>query len=137
MKTIVVAYDESEPAKHALERAAELAGAFESQVIVTSIAPVLAPAGRGLGGIDPVDPPERHEEQLAHARSFLESRGIQGKYVPGMGEPADIIVGVARERNADLIVTGKREAGFAERLLSGSVSESVARHARCDVLIVH
>ncbi len=58
MKTIVVGYDESEPAKNALARAADLATAFGSTVVVTSVAPVLV-GSREMGGVDPVDPPRR------------------------------------------------------------------------------
>lgn len=57
--------------------------------------------------------------------------------VPAIGEPAEAIVEVANEKDADLIVVGTRELGFVERLLGQSVSEAVSRRARCDVLIVH
>lgn len=137
MKTIVVGYDETEAAKRALARTADLAKAFGSKVVVTSVAPVLVPAARGMGAVDPADPPELHREELAHARAFLTERGIEPELQPAIGEPADTIVEVAGKFGADLIVVGTREPGFVDRILTGSVSQAVSRKARCDVLIVH
>ncbi len=68
IKTLVVGYDESESASRALDRAAELAQAFGSRLVVVSVAPTQSPAVRGAGGIDPTDPPAKHREELAHAR---------------------------------------------------------------------
>ena len=138
MQTIVVGYDESEAAKRALERAAELAKAFGGKVLVTSVARVLVPAAsHGLGPIDPVDPVEAHDEQLQHAAAFLAERGVEGEYRTGLGEPAHEIVHLAEASGADLIVVGTREPGLISRLLGLSVSGSVQRRAHCDVLIVH
>ena len=139
MKTIVVGYDESEPAKRALERAAELAVAFDAEVIVTSVAQVLvgAAAAHGIGPIDPVDTPALHREELRHAAEFLAERGIRADYTVGLGSPATEILDLAESRNADLIVVGTREAGLLERLIDPSVSGAVQRRAHCDVLVVH
>jgi len=137
MKTIVVGYDETEPAKRALERAADLAEAFGAKLYVTSVAPVLYPAGRGTGGVDPVDTPAHHREELAHARDYLGTRKVEAEYVDGIGEPAETILAAATEKGADLIVVGSRELGLVQRLLGQSVSQSVAAHAHTDVLIVH
>ena len=139
MKTIVVGYDETEPAKRALARAAELATVFNSRLIVTSVARFLVggAVARGVGPIDPLDEPELHREELEHAEAFLTERGIHGQYEVLLGDPASSIVDLAEKQGADLIVVGTREPGFLERLMGLSVSDAVEHRAHCDVLIVH
>lgn len=135
MKTIVVGYDETDAAKRALARTAELAAAFGSKVIVTSVAPVLH--GRGIGPVDPADPPELHREQLQHAKALLAEHGIEGELDLALGDAADHIARLAETRKADLVVVGSRGLHLVERMLGLSVSGGVARKARCDILIVH
>jgi nucleotide-binding universal stress UspA family protein len=137
MKTIVLGYDESDPAKRALERAAQLAKAFQSQLIVTSVAPITTNIGRSAGPIDSTDPPSAHVEELKHARDYLEREGLKADYVAAIGHPAETIAQLAEERNADLVVMGTREISVVARLLGQSVSDSVAHKVHCDVLIVH
>jgi nucleotide-binding universal stress UspA family protein len=158
--TILVGYDGSEPSKRALSRAAELAEALASRLVVVSVfglgglpAPELEaipplPLGGPLsvGGTIPVpeaDPESKAEfEELARreldrARTALSSRGLEAEYVARVGSPADTLLEVAAERDADLIVVGTREHGLLERLLSPPVEEAVAKHAERDVLLVH
>lgn len=137
MKTIVVGYDGTDASERALGRAADLANAFGSGVILTSVAPVMSGTAHGGGSVDPTDPPAAHDSLLDAGRATLAGRGVQADTVLGTGDPAEAIVQLAEERGADLIVVGTREPGFWERLLGQSVSASVQRHARCDVLIVH
>jgi nucleotide-binding universal stress UspA family protein len=138
MKTIVVGYDGSEEAGRALERASELGSAFKAKLVVTSIAPLLGGGPRSGGPMDPADSPEMHKEQLEQAKSVLESKKLKdAEYVEATGDPHKAIVAIAEERDADLIVVGSRELGAMERLLHQSVSASVSRNAKCDVLIVH
>jgi nucleotide-binding universal stress UspA family protein len=134
---IVLGYDESDGAKRALERAAALAKAFGSELIVASVAPVVTSIGRSAGPIDSTDPPEAHIEELKHAKSYLEGEGLQADYLPGIGQPAETIAELAKERNADLVVLGTHEPSALGRLFGQSVSESVAHKVHCDVLIVH
>jgi nucleotide-binding universal stress UspA family protein len=137
MKTIAVGYDGTEASERALERAGDIALAFGSRVILTSVSSVMTGTSRGGGSVDPTDPPSEHEALLGSAKGKLAERGVSAETVLGVGDPAEAIVQLAEEQGADLIVVGTREPGFFERVLGHSVSASVQRHARCDVLIVH
>ena len=137
MKTIILGFDDKEPSKRALDRAAELAEAFGAKLIVTSVAPLLIGAARSAGPTDPVDSPAEHQRELEDAKNLLGGRNVEAEYVTAIGEPADTIVDLARDRGADMIVVGTREPGVVQRLLGQSVSDSVAHQAECDVLIVH
>jgi nucleotide-binding universal stress UspA family protein len=136
MKRIVVGYDESDAAKRALERAAQIAKAFDSELIVTSVARVMTSIGRSAGPVDPTDTPSEHVEELKHAKAYLDGEGLHADYVPALGHPADTIAQLAEERGADLIVLGTHATAI-QRLLGQSVSESVTHKVHTDVLIVH
>src|SRR5215207_6776445 len=53
-----------------------------------------------------------------------------------IGRPDREIVNLAEELNAGLIVMGSRGRSGVRRVLLGSVSDSVVRHAHCPVLVV-
>ncbi|MGH3078647.1 MAG: universal stress protein [Gaiellaceae bacterium] len=137
-KTIVVGYDRTHASNKALARAADLAEAADALLVVTSSARLLAggATAHGLGPYDPADTPDEHRGQLEHARELLELRKLQVEYDVEQGDPADAIVALADKHDADLIVVGTHERSFLDRLLHGSVSEGVSRHAHCDVLVV-
>jgi len=52
-----------------------------------------------------------------------------------MGSPRQGILDAAKEWGADLIVVGSHGYGFWSRALLGSVSQAVASHAKCSVMI--
>jgi universal stress protein A len=52
------------------------------------------------------------------------------------GDPAEEIVIAACTEDCDLIVMASRGKGWLSRALSGSLSESVARHAPCPVVTI-
>jgi nucleotide-binding universal stress UspA family protein len=135
MERIVIAFDGSEPATRALARATSIAKAFDSSLIVISVAPITV--GLHAAPVDTVDSPEVHTAELDQARTHIEEQELTAEYVVGSGDPADAIVELAHERDADLIVVGTREVGVVGRLLGQSVSGTVAHHAHRDVLIVH
>jgi nucleotide-binding universal stress UspA family protein len=66
---------------------------------------------------------------LAHRLGGAEAHVMEG-------DPREVIVQVADDWRANLVVVGARGLGRMERLLLGSVSTAVVRHARCPVLVV-
>jgi nucleotide-binding universal stress UspA family protein len=152
-KTVVVGYDGTAPAEHALGRAAEYAQALGAKVVVVSVAappPLAGVAPSGAFGLLPYGPypgddvdrlVERNEElweqHRRRARALFADADVQVEFAGVAGEPAQELVDAAQNHRADLIVVGTREPGFLDRLLGGSVSQDVARRARCDVLVVH
>src|SRR5215217_1667524 len=98
MQTIVVAYDETAPARRALMRAGELAKAFDAKVVVTSVAPLLHSGPRAITQVDPTDSLADHDAELEDARAYLEEQGIAPELAPATGDPASAIVLLAEER---------------------------------------
>ena len=137
IKTILIGYDETDPARRALERAAMLAKAFDAKLVVTGVAPVTTPASARSIGTDPVDTADDHRAELHDAHVYLETQGVTADYIEAVGHEADSILEAARERSADMIVVGSREVNALGRLLGQSVSNAVSHGAHCDVLIVH
>ena len=136
MKRIVVGFDGSEQSRNALERAADLAdGAVVAVVCSADVRRLMRDPAGGASAIDPADA-EARSTALAEARAYLEGRGIEGAYVEGVGNPADVMVQEAEESGADLIVVGTRGLHATKRLFLGSVSTKVIHHAHCDVLVV-
>jgi nucleotide-binding universal stress UspA family protein len=137
MRTILVAYDDTEESKRALLRAAELAKALDSKIHVTSVTPLLVGTPRTMGPYDPTEPPAQHAAELEHAKMLLGEQGITPTLEEAHGDPAEMIVEVADNIGADLIILGTTERPLIERALGLSVSGAVTRKSHHDVLIVH
>jgi len=140
-QTIVVGYDGSEEATHALARAALLAKTFGSTLVVTVVEELVPlasePIGMGVATASPlVETGWNRELQIERARAALDGQEVTLEIESPVGPPASALVEVADERHADLIVVGTSDPGLLERLFAGSVSGSVARTAHCDVLVV-
>jgi nucleotide-binding universal stress UspA family protein len=131
MKKILVAYDGTDAADHALSTAIDLAKAFDAVIGVVSVVPVHP----GRAPIDPWDDSSVHAEQLLRARGILAEAGIEAQLHQPVGDPARAIERKAEEDGYDTIVIGSRGLGAVERVLQGSVSEHVATHARATVVI--
>lgn len=145
-RRIVVGTDGSSTADRAVDVAGELARLNGAQVLVVmAYRPARAAAMVGVGGsrgaLGPswVGDDERvaAEEVVRRARLRLDDAGIAVHSAARLGEPADALLAVAEELDADLIVIGNRGTSGVRRYLLGNVADRVAHHAPCSVHIVH
>jgi nucleotide-binding universal stress UspA family protein len=81
---------------------------------------------------------EREAANRAFERvsSMFEGANVELQHVIREGHRGKAIVDVAREHQADFIVVGARGHSAVRRLLLGSISDYVATHAHCSVLVV-
>lgn len=141
-KRILVGTDGSDSAREAIRQAAELARLSEGELyVVSAYEPVPQRKAELDRGGAPGDvahefgPREEVNFVLDGAASIATEYGIEIKRHPRDGDPADAILEVAEEIDADLIVVGNKGMTGARRFLLGSVPNKVSHHAPCSVFI--
>ena len=142
-KSIVVGTDGSDTANQAVRQAVELALAVDASIdLVSAYAPVPAQRLSEERRQAPEDlqwaitPREDVDATLAAAAEIAQQAGVNVEVFPRQGDPADAILDVAEERDADLIIVGNKGMTGAKRFLLGSVPNKVSHHAPCSVLII-
>jgi nucleotide-binding universal stress UspA family protein len=132
---ILVAYDGSDAARRALERAGQEAVRHGGELTVISVVPLQPSGPRSAGPIMPGDV-DVHSQELSDAVARLKELGVDAAPVEAVGHPAEAIVEEAERGRFDLIVVGSRGHHGIARFLIGSTSLRVVTHAECDVLVV-
>jgi nucleotide-binding universal stress UspA family protein len=130
MGTIVVGYVPKPEGHAALRRAAEEAQLRGSRLVVVN-------SHRGGREFDREDAVET-EEELEKIRAELREAGVDHEIrqlVRGM-DPADDLVNVAGEVDAEIIVIGLRRRSPVGKLILGSNAQRVLLDAPCPVLAV-
>jgi nucleotide-binding universal stress UspA family protein len=140
LQSIVVGTDGSATAGEAVRQAAELAGTTGAKLHVVSAAvPVHVMAGAAMNAdvlAFAPDPIEIANGVLDEVKARLEGSGLEVAVHARQLSPAEAIIEVAEEQNADLIVVGDRGMQAKRRFLLGSVPDRVSHHAPCSVLII-
>ena len=143
---IVVGTDGSESAGIAVHRATELAKLTSASLhIVTAYRPVslgsvamAASAGASTVDVEHGNRGVTAQGELVceHAASEARREGVKVELHVVPGEAADVLVGVATQVGADLVVVGSRGMSGARRFVLGSVPNKVSHHCPCSLLIV-
>jgi nucleotide-binding universal stress UspA family protein len=142
-RSIVVGTDGSDTAGKAVEEAIDLAKSVGASVyLVSAYEPVPQARLREEARQAPEDlqwminPREDVDSTLSDAADRVREAGLDVETFAREGDPADAILDVAEERDADLIVVGNKGMTGARRFLLGSVPNKVSHHAPCSVMIV-
>jgi nucleotide-binding universal stress UspA family protein len=140
-KVVVVGVDGSEQSTRAAQVAADLCRCHGARLhLVTVVRP---PEGWwGIVGSPP--PADALASSMSQAQQSILDVSVRGLDLEGVGwdaseeigEPASALADVCRDRQADVLVVGRRGAGVVERLVIGSVADRLAHYAPCPVLIV-
>lgn len=143
---ILLAIDDSKFSEAAVESLIQEFKPETTEVCVFTVVESLAlttPAyGYGAGPIFPQDYTDILEKWRKEARAMvertaktLEASGFKASFVVGEGEARTAILEQADRWRPDLIILGSHGRRGLDRFLLGSVSEGIARHARCSVQI--
>lgn len=133
---VLVAIDGSESANKAFERAIYLAQKCNSKLDLVHVVQC------DVGG-DSANTFEIIDDLKDKANKMLEEYKIQAakNNVPiqisiMQGDPAKVIIELAKAKSYDLIIMGTRGRTAFQELLIGSVSQKVMHHASCPVMVV-
>jgi nucleotide-binding universal stress UspA family protein len=141
---ILLAVDDSKFSRAAVNALLALALPAKSVVRVLHVSePLRVQEGLAMTGYSGVDLQKMRKTDRENAAALvarvanqLRGRGLKVTTSVVRGKPRNKIVDVASKWKADLIVLGSHGRRGFNRMLLGSVSEAVVRHAPCSVHVV-
>ena len=134
IKRILFPTDFSHTGDAALAFATSLAKESDGRLIIVHVqeAPLAYGGGEMYYGI-----PEPTTDELLNMLHDVKptDSNVPVEYRLVTGDPADAVVRLAEDDDADLIVLGSHGRTGLTRLLMGSVAEAIVRKAHCPVLV--
>lgn len=142
---ILIAVDDSKYAYHATEYGFALAKKLNASVALVHINqipvavnitgdPILGDSGMVLPNIMDIQK-EQAEALFTKLKTNFAPETIVDEFILE-GDVSTEIVNLAKEQNFSMIVMGTHGRTGFDHFISGSVAESVSRHAKCPVLII-
>ncbi len=150
-RKILVAFDGSEPSKHALDHAVSIADKWKSELVILSVVPrVMMPVfpdeGFGAAPITAAQDMSEYQDKMKeiYANSLKEAEEDIKEAFPDIvvttklmeGRPSATIVEEAEEDQIDLIVIGSRGIGGITGWILGSTSRRVVESCTKPILVV-
>lgn len=133
---IMVCHDGSDSAQKALEKSLELFKAEKPEVfIITVVEPPLDATSVEEESFEKWR--SKREEDLKKAAEFVAGHGFNADAILAVGDPRKMILEATESKAPDILVVAKRGVGIVDRMVLGSVSAYLVRHAHCPVLVIH
>ena len=143
-KRILCATDFSDSSIEALDKACQLASHFGAELLAVHVTQTVEPIyGFAPYSVTPIQVDELkhavHEGAEAELKKLLERpqfAPIHTRAIVREGPPAQQIIELASDEDADLIVISTHGLTGWRHLISGSVAENVVRMATCPIVVV-
>ena len=140
--TILMPVDGSDVSGHALDEGLRLASELGSKVILMYVVDMtiaaMPEAELGVSNTELMRKSfeEQGEKVVRSAGEAAAAKAVRFETVMTEGDVQNEIIAIAEEKKVSLIVIGTHGRRGLNRLLLGSVAESVAKHAHCPVLLI-
>ncbi|AKB58727.1 universal stress protein [Methanosarcina barkeri] len=139
-RQVIIATDGSETANEAADFGIEMIGCSGAKVYAVYVIDTTPYRSVPLDKIWSDKVLGEFEKEGREATSYIEkigkAAGVEVESRVLKGHPAEKIVTFAEDNNIDMIIMGSLGKSGYERVLLGSVSEKVIRHAKIPVLVV-
>ncbi len=114
----------------------ELAECLDAEVLLFAVARLPEPAT--IVEVDAVldDAREHYDKAFERLLKRAKEHDLQVKTEIAVGHPAEQIIRRAETGGFDLVVLGHRGTSMFEKIIMGSISERVLKHAHCPVMII-
>jgi nucleotide-binding universal stress UspA family protein len=120
LRRIICAVDASAVSRAALDLAWVVASAFNAELSAVSV----------------IDRQEETDEAEERLEAWVRNGRIRSAVVTRDGSAAATLIEFAKERGADLLVTGATRKFLSKKTALGSTATALTHHAHCPVLVV-
>lgn len=136
-QTIVCATDLSDPSSHSIWQGVALAREFQSNLLICHVIDLPAPSMYGEAYLGPEEHLNRNLVYVRqHTDEMMAGQEVQWESRICVGSPAEEIDRIAREDQAQVVITATHGRRGLKRLLLGSVTERLMRTLPCPLLVV-